>query len=117
MQLTFALMGGGRGVECGTIFIELFSQPKFGLFRVWRMGDQPLDTPVNNKIWLYFTMQIFFLPKFTFSMVFTNENRVDIINPPPSNIRVKNTQSKVRLTKCALTCESLSNSTYIKYGS
>ena len=32
-----------------------------------------------------------------FSIVFTNGKRVDRISPPPSNVRVKSTLSKVRL--------------------
>ena len=64
----------------------------------WCLGEaKPLDTPVNYEKRLYFTMQKNVSKKFTFSLVFTNKNRVGRINPPPTHIKYdgKNAASKV----------------------
>ena len=59
-------------------FVEIFSQP-------------------SDTLWLYFAMQKNVFQKFTFSIVFTNFKKVDTFNPPPLDIRVKNTPSELRL--------------------
>ena len=66
---------GGGGLIISTFFQQKFSWPTRsfqGYITVWSRGDQALDTHVNSKIWLYFTMQKNVPNKNTFSAVFTN---------------------------------------------
>ena len=75
--------GGGEWgvVEYIHLFKEFFSQPKMGFFRGVHCPSP--QTP------LYITKSGYILQcqnrsqKFTFSIVFTNKNRVDRINPTP----------------------------------